>query len=99
VIGRHSIILAVTLATAACAPQQVSQQGGTPGASEMQGHDMPGMDMPGMMAHCAQMRRQRAQGQSLSPDMQAMMAHCDEMDRSMGTGTPAAPMPGATRSR
>jgi hypothetical protein len=42
------------------------------------------MDMQSMMAHCAQMRQQQAQGMRLSPEMQGMMAHCDEMDRAHG---------------
>lgn len=82
---------------AACA-----QQGGQPG---MQGHSMQGTDMQAMMAQCADMRRQMAQGtHANTPGMTEMMSHCDEMDRDMGgmpgmgSAGPTAP-PAATRSR
>ena len=95
-ILRAAAVVAAALLPAACA------QGGGGQSAAAPGHDMAGgTDMSGMMAHCAEMRQQQAQGQRLSPDMQGMMAHCDEMDRSMGAmpgmGAPAAPA--ATRSR
>jgi hypothetical protein len=76
----------------------------------MQGHSMPGhammqgQDMQTMMAQCADMRRQMAQGtHPNTPGMAQMMAHCDEMDRSMGgmsgMGSGATTAPAATRSR
>lgn len=84
-----------------------SAQGNMPGMSGMsgmQGHDMSGHSMMGgggdlqaMMAQCADMRRQMAQGtHPNTPGMAQMMAHCDEVNR-MGAGSPAAPA--ATRSR
>jgi hypothetical protein len=64
------------------APPGAASQG--PSAPGVQRHGGSGMDMQSMMAHCAQMRQQQAQGTRLSPEMQGMMAHCDEMDRAHG---------------
>lgn len=107
-LRRTGLVLALGLATAACAqpqsPPRAQQPGGMSGmgmqghgmsgTSGMQGHDMSGMDMQQMMAHCAQMRQQMRQGASMSPDMQQMMAHCDQMDRQMGgmSGAPRGPV-------
>lgn len=95
---------------AACAQQQSpgasqaaqpSPSGGMPGMGAMPG--MQGQDHAAMMAQCADMRRQMAQGMHQNmPGMGDMMRHCDEMDRSMG-GLPMGPgstaAPAATRSR
>lgn len=81
-----------TPAPAATAPQASIGSQAMPGHNmsgmqghNMAGHNMAGMDHQAMIAHCAQMRRQRSQGTRLSPDMQQMMAQCDQMGRSMGS--------------
>lgn len=88
-------VLAVALATAAHAQQQGGQQGGRSG---MQGHDMS--NTQSMAGHCADMRRQMAQGtMSSGPDMATMKAQCDQMDRQPGATGGHTPAPGGTRSR
>lgn len=91
---RSTACAALLCLLSACAQQP-------PPAPAMAG--MPGQDHMAMMAQCADMRRQMAQGtHSDMPGMADMMRHCDEMDRSMG-GMATAPgstaAPAATRAR
>ncbi len=114
-----AFVTAVGLLPAACAkPANPSGMQGMSGMQDtsnmpghsmaghdMAGHDMKGMDMQAMMAHCADMRRQMAQGAHPNmPDMAKMTARCDEMDRSMGSmpgmgASAPADAPPATRAR
>ena len=73
---RTGLVLALGLATAACAqpqsPPPAQPSGGMSGMGMqgrsmsgmpgMQGHDMSGMNMQQMMAHCAEMRQQMRPG-------------------------------------
>lgn len=108
-VSRAALIGALAL-LAACAQQPTqpapqaaapSQGTGMPGMSGTSG--MQGQDHAAMMAQCADMRRQMAQGTHQNmPGMAEMMRHCDEMDRSMGgmpMGSGSTAAPAATRSR
>lgn len=89
----------------AAAPAPIASQVTAPpqgsGMSGMSG--MQGQDHAAMMAQCADMRRQMAQGTHRDmPGMAVMMRECDEMDRSMGgmpMGAGSTAAPAATRSR
>ena len=85
-----------------------AQQGGMqnmPGMT-MQGRGTTGgttgmTNMQSMMSHCADMRRQMAQGTMTSgPDMADMKSQCDQMDRQRGNMPGmGAQAPAGTRSR
>ena len=92
-----TLIAAVALLPAACAPQSAGMASQAPAASlsgpanagptSMDHSGTQSRDMSAMMAHCAQVRQQAGTGMTMSADMRQVIGQCDQMDRSMGMTT------------